>query len=297
MFDAYIEKLIHTKSKSSFLDDTSQEITLTNTITCRNEHVIEWLQVRHKQRQHQAIQQQQEEEEEEQQQQQQEQKGYFSTVVGGTTLMPMNSANAKGEYNYHGLFPIEMDQEMMSYLSTLAQEERRRMETNSTHSMNLSIDNVLMNRHRRASASAAVMESVYLQFYTKRKMFSTRHLFSMKTAKDCLKQTEIIRLGLESILKIDETFVNGLATCRAKHEHTFKWSTMDPSPLMRSTYWIAADRLMVGQAKESEHRVYGSAVVSISLTLLSFKLVSLSYSRSSLSKTPKQVFFNPYKYI
>ena len=74
LFDAYIEKLIHTKSKSSFLDDTSQEITLTNTITCRNEHVIEWLKVRHKQRQHQAIQQQQQQQQQQQEQQQQQQR-------------------------------------------------------------------------------------------------------------------------------------------------------------------------------------------------------------------------------
>ena len=41
-----------------------------------------------------------------------------------------------------------------------------------------------------------------------------------------------------------------------------------------------------------------STVVDISIPPPSFKSVSLSLSRSSLSKTPKQVlFFNPIKYI
>ena len=40
-----------------------------------------------------------------------------------------------------------------------------------------------------------------------------------------------------------------------------------------------------------------STVVDISIPPPSFKPVSLSLSRSPLSKTPKQVFFNPYKYI
>ena len=40
-----------------------------------------------------------------------------------------------------------------------------------------------------------------------------------------------------------------------------------------------------------------STVVDISIPPPSFKPVSLSLSRSPLSKTPKQVFFNPIKYI
>ena len=40
-----------------------------------------------------------------------------------------------------------------------------------------------------------------------------------------------------------------------------------------------------------------STVVDISMTPPSFKPVSLFLSRSPLSKTPKQVFFNPTKYI
>ena len=40
-----------------------------------------------------------------------------------------------------------------------------------------------------------------------------------------------------------------------------------------------------------------STVVDISIPLPSFKLVPFSLSRSPLSKTPKQVFFNPIKYI
>ena len=40
-----------------------------------------------------------------------------------------------------------------------------------------------------------------------------------------------------------------------------------------------------------------STVVDISITPPSFELVSLSSPRSPLSKTPKQVFFNPIKYI
>ena len=46
-------------------------------------------------------------------------------------------------------------------------------------------------------------------------------------------------------------------------------------------------------SEESEHRVYGSTVVDISMTPPCFKPVSLSLSRSPLSITPKQVFFNP----
>ena len=41
----------------------------------------------------------------------------------------------------------------------------------------------------------------------------------------------------------------------------------------------------------SEHRVYGSTVVDISIPPPSFKHVALSLSRFPLSKTPKQVFF------
>ena len=50
------------------------------------------------------------------------------------------------------------------------------------------------------------------------------------------------------------------------------------------------------QAKERASR-NGSTVVDISIPPPSFKSVSLYLSRSPFSKTPKQVFFNPYKYI
>ena len=57
------------------------------------------------------------------------------------------------------------------------------------------------------------------------------------------------------------------------------------------------DRAIYGKYKiangESMHCVYGSTVVDISILPPSSKLVSLSFSRSPLSKTPKQVFFNP----
>ena len=46
------------------------------------------------------------------------------------------------------------------------------------------------------------------------------------------------------------------------------------------------------------NRVYGSTVIDISIPPPSFQPVSLSLSRISFySKTPKQVFFNPIKYI
>ena len=52
------------------------------------------------------------------------------------------------------------------------------------------------------------------------------------------------------------------------------------------------------QTKRAEHRVMESTVVDISIPPPSFKPVSLSLSRISFySKTPKQVFFNPIKYI
>ena len=44
-------------------------------------------------------------------------------------------------------------------------------------------------------------------------------------------------------------------------------------------------------SEESEHRVYGSTVVDISIPPPSFRLVSLSLSCSPLSKTPKHVIF------
>jgi len=45
--------------------------------------------------------------------------------------------------------------------------------------------------------------------------------------------------------------------------------------------------------RRSVHRVYGSNVVDISIPPPSFKPVALFLSRSPVSKTPKQVFFNP----
>ena len=46
-----------------------------------------------------------------------------------------------------------------------------------------------------------------------------------------------------------------------------------------------------------ERHANGSTVVDISIPPPPFKLVPLSSPRSPLSKTPKQVFFNPIKYI
>ena len=46
-------------------------------------------------------------------------------------------------------------------------------------------------------------------------------------------------------------------------------------------------------SEESVHRVYGSTVVDISIPPPSFKPIALFFSRSPLSKTSKQVFFNP----
>ena len=48
---------------------------------------------------------------------------------------------------------------------------------------------------------------------------------------------------------------------------------------------------MYFKSEESEHRVYGSTVVDISIKPPSFKLVSLSSPRSPLFKTPKHVIF------
>ena len=56
-------------------------------------------------------------------------------------------------------------------------------------------------------------------------------------------------------------------------------------------------------SEESEHRVMEalyrewSTVVDISIPPPSFKRVSVYFSRFPRSETPKQVFFNPIKYI
>jgi hypothetical protein len=44
------------------------------------------------------------------------------------------------------------------------------------------------------------------------------------------------------VQKIDENFLIGLRSCRRLHE--FKWSTMDPSDLMKSKYWSSMEMLL-----------------------------------------------------
>ena len=56
--------------------------------------------------------------------------------------------------------------------------------------------------------------------------------------------------------------------------------------------WQKSKRFERG-ANRIAHLIYGSTVVDISIPLPSFKSVSLSLSHSPLSKTLKQVFFNP----
>ena len=57
------------------------------------------------------------------------------------------------------------------------------------------------------------------------------------------------------------------------------------------------DGKYIQSERESVHRVMESNADDISIPPPSFELVSLSLSPSPLSKIPKQVFFNPYKYI
>ena len=71
--------------------------------------------------------------------------------------------------------------------------------------------------------------------------------------------------------------------------HVFT-NVRDPSQIIRSSS-SASFTGKYFKAKESEHRVYGSTVVDISIPLSSFKPVLVSLSRFSQSKTPKQVFF------
>ena len=231
LFDAYIEKLEHSRSMSSFLDDTSQEVTLTTTIGMECESVRTWLKERRRlaeEEKHQTI-----------------------DSSESSEKYPVENHMVNHGYQYNSTFPLEMDHEFMSHLSQCALQKTALMhgEEHYNHTS-------LMSRHRRTSASAVVMESVYLQFYTKRKMFSTRHRFSIKAARDALDQTEIVRSALEAIQRIDANFVSGLRSCRRMHEHTFRWATMDPSPLMRGNYWIAADRILATTWEElvEKHR-------------------------------------------
>jgi hypothetical protein len=85
---------------------------------------------------------------------------------------------------YGGVFPANLDVEMMDEMRLTCSTDLSSATTPPLR---------MMSRHKGASTSATVMESVYLQFYTKRKMFSTRHSFSMRAARDALSQTETLR--------------------------------------------------------------------------------------------------------
>ena len=87
------------------------------------------------------------------------------------------------------------------------------------------------------------------------------------------------------------------------------WSIAKLSPLLTTTKPILSIKIISSivtklndmHGKYSKRREHasrnGSTVVDIHISPPSFKRVALYFLRYPLSKTPKQVFFNPYKYI
>lgn len=210
LFDAYIEKLEHSKNMSSFLDDTSQEVITTTRIEMSDQVMREWRR---------------------------------SVTEGEAAAAKEEKKSGEKKtttYSYGGMFPSKLDLNMMESMTSTCHHLTAGTNGSSNSEEERTRARAMMSRHQRRTLSSAVsvMESVYLQFYTKRKMFSTRHAFSLRAAQDALDQTEIIRSALESVQKVDETFLINLRSCRKKYEEsTFKWSTMDPSNLMKGTYW------------------------------------------------------------
>ena len=92
-----------------------------------------------------------------------------------------------------------------------------------------------------------------------------------------------------------------------------KWAVkkaeIDAMRALQHAAAVAIERIwrgVTGRGEAEERRKYSSegasiaqwsTVVSISIPPPSFKPISPPLSRSPLSKTPKQVFFNPIKYI
>ena len=73
--------------------------------------------------------------------------------------------------------------------------------------------------------------------------------------------------------------------------NTLTWSTLDPDDLEDVSKTM--QKMLRGKYSSEGAAREWSTVVDISIPPPSFKPVSLYLSRSPLSKTPKQVFFNP----
>ena len=98
--------------------------------------------------------------------------------------------------------------------------------------------------------------------------------------------------SIQSMLKELTSAVPGIDECMSFAELMKQVQTMDYDCIVFDTAPTGHTLRLVGIYSEGAAREW-STVVDISITPPSFKPISLFLSRYSVSKTPKQVFFNP----
>ena len=114
-------------------------------------------------------------------------------------------------------------------------------------------------------------------------------IFETGTASSLIEATfqilntpHLFDVGVDACLELIRTYWDSNRT-----ENMALIQRLIPAVLSQVTKLQTSEYLSKGAARE------WSTVVNIFIHPPSFKPVSLSLSRSSLSKTPKQVFFNP----
>ena len=147
-------------------------------------------------------------------------------------LVPINS-NIDPNYECHDILFQNLDHSLMDQA---AKEALNKVDSEQSFALQKSEKGAQSMLLRRSSASSAVMEGVYLAFYTGKKKFSTKHRFAMAAAKDALYQSGLLMKFLQIMQNIDSKFVQACSSVKKNHEAGFRWQ-QDNSQLMREVVW------------------------------------------------------------
>ena len=139
------------------------------------------------------------------------------TSIGDSKML---SPSVQEVIEYNGKFPPKLDTALMDRISSATKVRIDAIGSFGQHILQGQGHSKLL---RRPSTSSAVMESVYLTFYTRKKMFSTRHRFAMNAAKDALHQSELMCDFLSEMQSADFKFVQACASAKKNHEPLFRW--------------------------------------------------------------------------
>ena len=207
---------------------------------------------------------------------------------------------------------IELYKRMEVNITTLTESEKRLNDKIMNLEKQREDDREAASILREKVAQTAAIEMDKLDSAEVAKELALEKSKSMELEEKCRQHLiDLTQLKEESTMNISELTRVRLLQTESETQSSNLLMKLNEEEKKNNTYTVENENLKTrlgemeveletaGKSIQSEGAsiANGSTVVDISITPPYFKPVSLSLSRSPLSKTPKQVFFNPYKYI